>query len=311
MRTLKLAVAALLFTASTTYAQIPQIIAYQGHVSIGDSSITSASLPISLTLYGSESGSDQVWNTQTNVQANKGYYTVLMDFSRNWQNGEKPFNKQYWLEVLVNGQRMIPRTPFTSTPYSFNSRKADTAAVALALLRDAPVGTISAYGGDISFLKDRESATGWALCDGRKIARADFQVYYDVVRDAYGRSDNGDSVYLPDFRGMFLRGVNMSRNDDFKDPDASSRVEQREGANTGNKVGSIQQDAFATHAHTLSRRPRGGSGPYAFAMEGAGDWVGAADPQVGTNYLGETRTEGGSNETRPVNAAVYWIIKVK
>jgi microcystin-dependent protein len=304
---LTLLLALIFSSAANAQSQIPQRIAYQGYLADKNGIPVSGNLPADFTLFDAPSGGSQVWNERNvTVVVVNGYYSAILHFEQGWQNNNQRFDKPYWLEVHIGSQLLEPRFELTSAPYAMNARRADTAVVALGLVRDAPIGTIVAYGGDISFLKDREASTGWALCDGRKIARADFQTYYDVVRDAYGRSDDGDFVYLPDFRGMFLRGLNMSRSDEYADADASTRVEQREGGNTGNKVGSIQGDALGKHRHALTRETA--SATPAMTLGGNG-WFGPNAETTG-NYMGTTRDEGGS-ETRPVNAAVYWIIKVK
>ena len=118
---------------NVSYAQtssIPQFVAFQGFLSTPDSGFT-GSLPASFTLFDADTGGTQVWNQQkANVQIERGYYTARLDFSHNWQdtfNLHKDFFRQFWLEVLINGETLTPRVKLTSSPYAFNARIADSA----------------------------------------------------------------------------------------------------------------------------------------------------------------------------------------
>lgn len=102
----------------------------------------------------------------------------------------------------------------------------------------------------------------------------------------------GDKPSLPDFRGLFLRGVDHGRG---KDPDAEARTALHGGAQ-GDEVGSVQEDAFKEHRHAYIRFPQGrgntASGKY---------WGDGTDQTAST----------GGNETRPKNIYVNFIIKAK
>ena len=116
----------------------------------------------------------------------------------------------------------------------------------------------------------------WRLADGSRIEEA---AYIKIAK----------SNKLPDLRGMFLRGINNGRDDDFADP-----IGDR-------KPGSTQKDAVGSHSHkmTLSAaiaHPNGGT----FARGGAPPYIGI-----------ESQTDKfGSNENRPKNAAVFYYIKI-
>ena len=311
---------------SEASAQIPTVVSYQGFLSTKDGPFT-GTLSASFTLYDSPTGGKQAFNQQSySIDVSKGYYTVMLDFAQGWQNGYTSFDRTFWLEVFINSQVLTPRVRLTSVPYALNAKHADTADVALKLVQDAPIGTIVAYGGNIFKLSQNEKKLGWYICDGRRIAVNDFPAYADVVQTTYGVSDAADSVYLPDFRGLFLRGVNTgfagNRTDAFADPDASSRVEMKSGGNNGNKVGSIQSDAVGTHQHDMQFNGTNitgasgaawGYGPHQWASYG----ILAGSTAYGGNGNNTSPPVPGivdghvSIETRPKNANVYWIIKVK
>jgi hypothetical protein len=80
-----------------------------------------------------------------------------------------------------------------------------------------------------------------------------------------------------------------------RDPDKTTRTAIN-GGNTGNNVGSVQQDAYKAHTHSITGGQSSGPG-----QSGAGSTFAQAT-------AGDTGSSGGA-ETRPVNLYVYYIIK--
>lgn len=114
--------------------------------------------------------------------------------------------------------------------------------------------------------------------------------------DAENRLDlfmnrNG-SFYLPDARAMFIRGMNLERSDEYKDPNGDSRT-----------AGSPQRDLFEKHSHTLTRPVFG------HVNEGFGRCE-DMDPGGWGCYQKVTTDEKGGIETRPNNISLYTYIKV-
>lgn len=97
---------------------------------------------------------------------------------------------------------------------------------------------------------------------------------------------------------MFVRGVDEGRG---KDPDANTRLPQLGDGNSGDEVGSVQEDEFKKHAHFVGHLHR-----RSFHGEDGSDRpVKNID---GDEYY--TNVMGG-NETRPCNSYLYYIIKYK
>src|SRR5437762_393228 len=125
-----------------------------------------------------------------------------------------------------------------------------------------PPGSINAFMGT-------NPPPGWLLCDGTVVGRTTYARLFAVIGTSSGPGDGSTTFHLPDLRGMFLRGVNGSRNGtDFLDPDAALRTNVITGANSGNTIGSVQFDDLKSHSHNLSQNitqpaggPIGGSGP--------------------------------------------------
>jgi hypothetical protein len=185
------------------------------------------------------------------------------------------------------------------------------AALALsACVTSTPIGTIVAYGGDAfsdagdsaAYQKDlimfeRSLDEKWLVCDGRLKSVEDYPKLAATIGNAWGTL--GDKFYLPDLQGLFLRGVNACRTDEYKDPDTLLRRSVH-GGHERNLVGSIQSDTLRRHTHRYDAPP---SGPE-FKGQNPGNI-----PQTPIRHI-ETDSSGG-NETRPKNAYVYYLIRAK
>ena len=140
-----------------------------------------------------------------------------------------------------------------------------------------PVGTVISYAGP---LQDNPShnhgfpapglaayayhlkRAGWLPCDGRTLPVAGYRELFRAIGFIHGRSGKG-FFRLPDYRGRFLRGVNLdAKTDDgaFRDPDRESRDPGADGGWAGNAVGSVQEDALRKHWHFYDRAKAGRTG---------------------------------------------------
>ena len=138
---------------------------------------------------------------------------------------------------------------------------------------------------------------GWMLCNGDSLSKADYPALFSVIGTNWGEPTPSD-FSLPDFRGVFLRGVSGNSNDSFSDPDKGSRISRHTGGNIGQEVGSYQTDEFESHTH---------NNVATFIIDAhagrydGGEWGGfSQNPAV---------LPSGGNETRPANAYVNYIIK--
>jgi hypothetical protein len=174
---------------------------------------------------------------------------------------------------------------------------------------DMPTGTIVAFGGP-----KQKIPQGWIACDGMFYNRQDkrYAHLFKIIGVSWGAKSITDFA-APDLRGQFLRGVSEDSN---IDPDANVRLNSRasladkdyaeaekrklelEKGNSGNQVGSKQKDEFEKHHHEIGGR----------------DWVGKGCNSTlsgcGEANIQKPTSEVGGNETRPVNAYVYYIIKL-
>lgn len=104
-----------------------------------------------------------------------------------------------------------------------------------------PPGMIMAYAGSLI-------PVGWAVCDGSSLSRTAYPELFAVLGTSWGAA-SGSTFNLPDLRGMFLRGVDGGSG---RDPDRNSRTAMATGGNTGDKVGTFQDDEFQSHNHQLN-----------------------------------------------------------
>ncbi len=187
-----------------------------------------------------------------------------------------------------------------------------------------PVGSIIAFGGTKNTIP-----IGWFLCDGTPLSSTNYPDLYAVIGTAWGTGSDGSGTNfnLPDLRGLFLRGVTEGVN---RDPDASNRTTTlKTGQNTGNSIGSFQDDAYQGHWHNTPGSADAiamhvssdkylvpGSGNQNVPVRNSTDFaisrysylVRESIKDQDTPSYGVPKT---TSETRPKNAYVYYIIKVK
>lgn len=173
-------------------------------------------------------------------------------------------------------------------------------------LKALPIGTIIAS--ILEFEKFQNVAgNAWKPADGREVS----------AKSKYAKLTGNTT--LPDLRGMFLRGLNQfdpvkgPRLDKYKDPDGSRR-----------KAGKPQEDATSlpknkknpfkgntvsagdhSHIYFKARREGGRSGSNERASSEAGS-TGSSGSHTHTVLI----IDGGDSETRPVNIAVVYYIKI-
>jgi len=168
-----------------------------------------------------------------------------------------------------------------------------------------PPGTIAAYGGPLD--QQALEKQGWLPCDGKEVSRKLYSALFEKVGASWGSGDGVNTFNLPDLRGVFLRGVNGDRKEQFGDPEASQRISLTDGGNAKNKVGSYQPDEVGGHVHSFSDGQPSGSAkhnekPRDLYSKGDKDGIFSVDE------LRKTVSNGGV-ETRPKNAYVYYVIK--
>ena len=140
-------------------------------------------------------------------------------------------------------------------------------------------------------------AQGWMVCDGRSLDVSRFPRLFAVLGSLYGTAGKGQ-FNLPDYRGVFLRGVD---NGAGVDPDTGKRRKPN-GDEGYAGVGSMQCDAFQLHQHHYT-------GVQDTATAQPGNPAAVTNPKPLETV--EPVSGRHSSETRPRNVAVYFIIKTR
>lgn len=164
-----------------------------------------------------------------------------------------------------------------------------------------PVGSVIIWAGDPTDLP-----LNWKVCNGKALKKTDYADLFSILGTNWDKDEgfHTDFFNIPDLRGVFLRGVNDDRNDPFADPDVAGRVRLKSDATAAkDAAGSFQFSAIGPHQHDYAS-PFGSGGD-----SNSGTGRDATSKEVTKSYT----TTGGAlaRETRPVNAYVYYIIKVK
>jgi microcystin-dependent protein len=170
-----------------------------------------------------------------------------------------------------------------------------------------PTGTILPYAGT-------SAPTGFLLCNGSTVSRTTYADLYAVVGDSFGSGNGSTTFHLPDLKGRFLRGVDGGAG---RDPDRLTRTAMNLGGNSGDQVGSVQDDAFQGHYHQFSGTfsvSDSAITPANYVQATAASTTSSSSTLNNQNYVNTPRTglhgtARFTNETRPQNANVNFIIK--
>jgi len=206
-----------------------------------------------------------------------------------------------------------------------------------------PLGTIMAYSLDAYLNRTELISHGWRVCDGSSIISSDCgtATFFIQLGRIYGKPDDS-SAYLPDLRGLFLRGV-AEGGAQRPQPDLVKGAKENRKkpfhsnlASDYSLVGSTQFDAIQNHQHwqnifryfeetnvagmnratqaniygALDYTDKSGAGTGAQGIVRTDEVWSATTNKPGWD-VSENHVHLSLLETRPKNAAVYWLIKVK
>lgn len=129
--------------------------------------------------------------------------------------------------------------------------------------------------------------------DGSAVSRTTYAELFAKLGVIHGQGDGATTFNLPDKRGRFSRGWDDGAG---IDPDAGSRVADATGGDSGDNVGSVQDDDLKSHLHTTDAKFGGALGSAARGTH--------ADTPT-TQDLDLTSNLTGGDETRPKNKYVW------
>jgi microcystin-dependent protein len=288
---------AFLIGVSTSYA-VPKAISYQGRLlDAQDKPVANGSYNVILNFYKDINDVTPVSvHSFPATQVNDGIFSLIIEDA----NGLQDINSALWVGTQIDGQaEMLPRTRITSVPYSLSSDNASHAVVAdtakFAFGVSLPVGSIITWAG-----KKEAIPQGYLICDGSALNSKAYPELFNALGASWGDGTNSGlkeaDFNLPDMRGMFLRGVDT---DGINDPNSGSRGAIAPGANSGNLVGSIQNDQSA------------GSTVSEVSATVTNGFRSQTNFNIGSVATNKTLSGNRYVETRPKNVYVYYLIKVK
>lgn len=184
---------------------------------------------------------------------------------------------------------------------------------------NTPVGTVVSWAGEVNSIPKN-----WLLCDGKLLDRGKYPDLFKAIGTSWG--GRGTKFNLPDLRGRFLRGDDAGSH---RDPDRDKRYASRPGGNkTG--IGSVQGDSIQNHGHLISQHDHTYNGLIVSVVNRLDLSTGSLSVSIKTDSFANGQHTDSSKskvedairyrtnnsldvgeETRPKNAAVHWIIKVK
>jgi microcystin-dependent protein len=210
----------LLAMITFSYAQVPQMINYQGKLTKASGASLDTTIQMVFSIYADPVTMTALWTeTQSAVGVDKGLYNVFLG-SVNPLPGTVFNGNTRYLGVRVGADPEIsPRKPIMSVAYAYKSVDADTAEYAKAAL-STPRGIITMWSGALASIP-----TGWALCNGGTYT-----------------APNGEQVTTPDLRDRFMLGTSAGENP---------------GATGGTNSYSLSVAQLPSHSHSLSIDPAG------------------------------------------------------
>jgi microcystin-dependent protein len=189
-----------------------------------------------------------------------------------------------------------------------------------------PIGAIIAYAGPIDGQTlTKLEAMGWYPCNGDLLDKAAYPDLAPIISNNFGGTSS--SFNVPDLRGRFIRGYSGNTNND---PDNSTRTNSGPGGVIGNHVGTLQGYATAlphgnrfttgnsgSHTHTSDKVPQGENenaaalgSIHGYPEEGTQS-TSTDGAHFHTSVRPSSTQQSGDKETRPLNAAINFLIKCK
>jgi microcystin-dependent protein len=167
---------------------------------------------------------------------------------------------------------------------------------------DFPIGAVLGYGGDASapIAPAVLGTHGWLLCDGRVLDISDYPALGALLGSRYG--GNGTTSFgLPDLRGLFIKG-----------PDSSDRaIASMESHRTALPT----QPAFSLstagdHNHVVPYLPTDNVSSDLIAGPAQAAWQSGSGP-LDVAGAHTHQVMGGDPESRPINLALDFVIRVR
>lgn len=308
------------FISALSMAQSSKGFSFQGYARGADGAAlqNEPNLEVKFTIYSSNEGSPEFTEDQTLMTNEFGVFQTVIGVVNTSAFDALDFaNFDYTLKVEVkdNGAyQTVAKKILLAVPYAKAAESSTRSVIAdqvKAGSNGVPSGTIVAFAGTTP-------PQGWVICNGGAYNGEEekYKNLYEVIKIIYGGTGS-TSFNVPDFRGVFLRGLDNGR-----------------ALDSGRDLGSYQGDEIkkhkhngttatgGRHSHTILKLPTdqaGQSNMYTLYNTSSSDegWANAPGGQPNNSlseHYGHTHSfstnDTGGNETRPVNVAINYIIKL-
>ena len=157
----------------------------------------------------------------------------------------------------------------------------------------APVGSV------VAWPCPNKPPDNWRSCNGAWLRKSNHELLWQRLGegDVYGKriNERGEPEFrLPDYQGYFLRGA--------------GKVRGYEGQHAAGPLGKPQAQSVEAHKHggVLRRAQRIGAQLACQHTE-----LGSTQHDATGNNTGSHTDANTGDETRPINVAVHWVIRVK
>lgn len=289
------------------YCNVPNEIRYSGRLK-NHNSLVNASIDFNFKIYNQETDGTALWESgNQSIKVSSGLFSYVIKPDLNKVDLRK---SNLWLQLVVDGKELTPREKLLSQLYSLHSLSAETlsanneivikigtSSVSIGIkngklcYKGANLETLSVPPGTIIAFAGNKVPDGYLPCDGSELEISKYPQLFEAIGTIYG--GNASSRFrLPDFRGMFLRGVGPN----------APLLGQRQGDAIKNITGSLVNIACG-----------GGSSLTGAFRENGSAWTfgsgNASKYYIKTASFDASRVVPVANENRPVNYSVNYCIK--
>jgi hypothetical protein len=103
-------------------AGVPREISYQGKLLDKNGVPVTGKVDIEIKVYDSETDGNEVWReSHYDVQVKNGLFSIILNPPVLFEHDRVKFDKQYWLEIYVDGEKMDKRQKLTSVGYAITA----------------------------------------------------------------------------------------------------------------------------------------------------------------------------------------------
>lgn len=148
---------------------------------------------------------------------------------------------------------------------------------------------------------------GWLICNGQEVSRSTYAALHALIGPYVGPGNGVSTFNLPDFRGQFIRGLDLGRG---VDPDRTLGSTQADDVKSHDHEGEAEQAGAHTHSYNITNLV-GGATLQGYISGSGWGVVGVAETTAsagGHVHPLDIEASGGS-ESRPKNIALVWCIK--